>query len=54
VAGLVSQPSVAAGVGLVYRFDWIRIEANVGLPLLAARSDGARKGFQIGMGVDFL
>jgi outer membrane protein insertion porin family len=54
VAGLLAQPSVGAGVGLVYKFDWIRVEANVGVPLVAARSDGARKGFQLGVGVDFL
>jgi outer membrane protein insertion porin family len=51
---MLAQPSVSVGLGLVYRFDWIRVEANFGVPLAAAASDGARKGFQVGMGVDFL
>jgi outer membrane protein insertion porin family len=54
ITSLVTQPSIAAGVGLVYKFDWVRVEANFGVPLAAASSDGARKGFQVGMGIDFL
>jgi outer membrane protein insertion porin family len=54
ITSLIAQPSIAAGVGLVYKFDWVRVEANFGVPLAAASSDGARKGFQVGMGIDFL
>ncbi|ETW75963.1 hypothetical protein HETIRDRAFT_461096 [Heterobasidion irregulare TC 32-1] len=48
------QPSVSVGVGLVYLFDPLKVELNFGVPLVAARSDGCRKGFQIGMGLEFL
>jgi outer membrane protein insertion porin family len=41
---MLAQP---VGLGLVYRFDWIRVKANFGVPLAAAASDGARKGFQL-------
>jgi outer membrane protein insertion porin family len=54
VTSIVSQPSASIGLGLVYKFDWIRVEGNFGVPLAAAASDGARKGFQVGMGVEFL
>lgn len=48
------QPSVSVGVGLVYLFDPLKVELNFGVPLVAAKSDGCRKGFQIGMGLEFL
>ena len=54
VRDCVSKPSVSAGVGLIYRFDPIRVEVNFGVPLAASRSDGYRRGFQVGMGIDFL
>jgi outer membrane protein insertion porin family len=54
VAATLSKPSVSAGVGLIYRLDPIRIEVNFGVPLVASRSDGYRRGFQVGMGMDFL
>jgi len=38
----------------MYRFDPIRLEVNFGVPLAAARSDGWRRGFQVGMGLEFL
>lgn len=50
----VSKPSVAAGVGLIYRFDPVRVEVNFGIPLVASKSDGSRRGFQVGIGLDFL
>ncbi|GLB39335.1 putative surface antigen [Lyophyllum shimeji] len=48
------NPSISAGVGLIYRFDPIRVEVNFGVPLVAAKSDGARRGIQVGMGLEFL
>ena len=50
----LSKPSISAGVGLIYRFDPIRVELNFGVPLVASKSDSCRKGFQVGMGVEFL
>ncbi|EKM56873.1 uncharacterized protein PHACADRAFT_208046 [Phanerochaete carnosa HHB-10118-sp] len=49
-----SKPSVSAGLGLVYRLQGIRVEMNFGLPLVAAQAEGARKGFQLGIGMEFL
>ncbi|KAG7096661.1 hypothetical protein E1B28_004076 [Marasmius oreades] len=50
----VEQPSISAGVGLIYRFDPVRLEANFGLPLVANKTDGTRKGLQVGIGLEFL
>lgn len=50
----LARPSVSAGFGLIYRLDPIRVEVNFGVPLVANRSDGYRRGFQVGMGIDFL
>lgn len=50
----ISKPSIAAGVGLVYKLDPVRVELNFGVPLVASKSDGLRKGFQAGIGLDFL
>ncbi len=50
----VTRPSVSAGVGLIYKFDPVRVEVNVGVPLVASRSDGTRRGVQVGIGLEFL
>ncbi|KAH9896670.1 surface antigen-domain-containing protein [Cubamyces lactineus] len=54
VLASISKPSISAGVGLVYKLDPVRVELNFGVPLVASKSDGTRKGFQVGIGVDFL
>jgi outer membrane protein insertion porin family len=54
VAAALAQPSVAAGVGLIYLFDPVRVELNFGVPLAARASDGTRKGVQVGIGLEFL
>lgn len=38
----------------MYKLDPVRVEVNFGVPLTASKSDGARKGFQVGIGLDFL
>ena len=53
-AAALAQPSVSAGVGLVYLFDPVRAELNFGVPLAARASDGTRKGVQVGIGLEFL
>ena len=53
MAGL-KQPSISAGLGLVYKFDPIRVEVNLGVPLVASKGDGTRKGVQVGVGLEFL
>jgi outer membrane protein insertion porin family len=52
--GCLRKPSISVGVGLIYRFDPVRVEVNFGVPLVASKSDGVRKGFQVGIGVEFL
>jgi outer membrane protein insertion porin family len=52
--GCLRKPSISAGVGLIYRFDPVRVEVNFGVPLVASKSDGVRKGFQVGIGIEFL
>jgi outer membrane protein insertion porin family len=49
-----SFPSISAGVGLIYRFDPIRVEVNFGVPLVASKSDDAKRGLQVGMGLEFM
>ncbi|TBU24332.1 surface antigen-domain-containing protein [Dichomitus squalens] len=54
VISSISKPSISAGLGLVYKLDPIRVEVNFGVPLVASKSDGLRKGFQVGIGLEFL
>ncbi|KAJ7716259.1 surface antigen-domain-containing protein [Mycena maculata] len=54
VAATLAKPSVSAGVGLIYNFDIARVELNFGLPLVASKSDGSRRGLQVGLGLEFL
>ena len=50
----LSRPSISVGLGLIYRFDPVRVEVNFGVPIIAGQSDGSRKGVQVGMGLEFL
>jgi len=50
----ITKPCVSAGVGIIYRFDPLRVEVNFGVPLVASKSDGHRRGFEVGIGVNFL
>ena len=50
----LSRPSISVGLGLIYRFNPVRVEVNFGVPLVASKSDGSRKGVQVGMGLEFL
>ncbi|KAF8484102.1 surface antigen-domain-containing protein [Gautieria morchelliformis] len=54
VRSSVWPPSVSAGIGLLYRFEPIRVEVNFAMPLAAARSDGLQRGFQAGVGLEFM
>ena len=51
---MLAKPSISAGVGLIYRFDPVRLEVNFGVPLVTSKSDGSRKGIQVGVGLEFL
>ncbi|KAI8065722.1 surface antigen-domain-containing protein [Gongronella butleri] len=52
---LTRSPSTSAGVGLIYHHgDLARLELNFCAPLTAARGDQVHRGFQFGIGVDFL
>ncbi|GAA5954097.1 hypothetical protein JCM3765_005289 [Sporobolomyces pararoseus] len=55
LTALFSQPpSVTTGLGLMYRHSLVRVELNVGVPLIAAKGEGAVKGVQFGLGLSFL
>jgi outer membrane protein insertion porin family len=54
VSEMLARPSISAGLGLIYRFDPVRVEVNFGVPLVASKSDGTRKGIQVGVGLEFL
>lgn len=47
-------PSIAAGIGLVYAHPVARFELNFSLPLVMRRGEDARKGLQVGVGINFL
>lgn len=47
-------PSVAVGIGLVYAHPVARFELNFSLPLVVRRGEEARKGLQVGVGINFL
>lgn len=47
-------PSIAAGVGLVYAHPVARFELNFSLPLVMRRGEVGTKGFQLGVGINFL
>lgn len=51
---LVKRPSVGVGLGLIYRTPIGRVELNFGIPVTMRQGDWARKGFQIGIGVEFM
>lgn len=48
------QPSASTGVGVLFQQGPLRLELNFGLPLLARKSDSARKGIQFGVGITYL
>ncbi|KAJ8103206.1 surface antigen-domain-containing protein [Lipomyces tetrasporus] len=54
IAKLFKEPSVAAGVGLIYKHPVARFELNFTLPIAARASEFPRKGFQFGLGMSFL
>ena len=54
IASTLAKPSISAGLGIVYRLEPVRIEMNFGVPLVASKGEGARKGFQLGVGLEFL
>ena len=47
-------PSIAGGVGLVYAHPAARLELNFSLPLVMRKGEDARKGIQLGIGLEFL
>lgn len=47
-------PSIAAGFGIVYAHPAARFEVNVGLPLVLRKGEKPRKGFQFGVGINFM
>ncbi|CCJ28547.1 unnamed protein product, partial [Pneumocystis jirovecii] len=53
VSELICKPSIAAGIGLIYCHTIARLELNFCLPIATRISDRARKGIQLGLGVQF-
>ena len=51
---LSGVPSMAAGVGLVYAHPVARFELNFSLPLVLRRGELGTKGFQVGVGINFM
>ncbi|TEA17013.1 SAM50-like protein [Colletotrichum sidae] len=47
-------PSTAVGLGLVYAHPVARFELNFSLPLVLRRGEQGTKGFQVGVGINFL
>jgi outer membrane protein insertion porin family len=51
---LLHRPSIGVGLGMIYRTPIGRVELNFGVPVTMRQGDWARKGFQFGIGVDFM
>lgn len=51
---LLAKPAISAGVGLIYKLNPIRLEVNFGVPLAASKTDKMQRGFQMGIGLEFL
>eukprot|EP01135_Chromosphaera_perkinsii_P005318 Nk52_evm2s341 gene=Nk52_evmTU2s341 len=52
--GLADAGRLSVGFGLVLRTGFARLELNYCIPLIYGAGDQAKKGFQMGVGVDFL
>ncbi|TIA97853.1 hypothetical protein E3P96_03298 [Wallemia ichthyophaga] len=53
--GALLKPSMSVGVGLVYRFTPIRVELNLGVPVIAATTDvSTTRPIQLGVGMEYL
>jgi outer membrane protein insertion porin family len=48
------RPSVGVGVGVIYRLPIARVELNFGVPVVMRQGDWSRKGFQFGVGLEFM
>ena len=53
VSATLTQPSVSAGVGLIYLFDPMRMELNFGVTLAMRTSDGMQKACRLALGSNF-
>ncbi|WOO83756.1 SAM50-like protein SPAC17C906 [Vanrija pseudolonga] len=54
IARMYSNPSLSVGVGLIYRFDPLRIELNFAMPLIARKGERLSRGLGVGVGIEFL
>ena len=51
---LSNIPSTSVGLGVVARFAGFRLELNYCLPVYASSTDITKRGFQLGIGINFL
>jgi len=54
ISQVLCQPSVGAGLGLVFRHPIARVEMSFCLPIVTRCHDRTRKGLQFGLGLEFL
>ncbi|GMK57840.1 hypothetical protein CspeluHIS016_0406740 [Cutaneotrichosporon spelunceum] len=54
IGKLYTCPSLSVGMGLLYRFDPLRIELNFSMPLIARKGERLGRGLSVGVGVEFL
>ncbi|KAJ1972115.1 hypothetical protein H4R34_005518 [Dimargaris verticillata] len=54
LATSLQRPTTSLGCGLVFHYSMMRLELNFALPITATIWDQAKKGWQFGLGVDFL
>ncbi|KAI8583168.1 hypothetical protein K450DRAFT_224520 [Umbelopsis ramanniana AG] len=54
IKALTASPSVAVGFGIIYRHSVARLELNFCIPLTVARGDMFKRGFQLGLGLNFM
>lgn len=52
--GGFSLPSLSSGFGIIYARPDVRFELNLAMPLVLHKGEGAHKGIQFGVGLEFL
>ena len=50
----LTRPSIAAGVGLLVRFSFLRFEVNYCVPVVVRETDVVKPGIQFGIGLEFM
>ncbi|KAK4686090.1 hypothetical protein P7C73_g4041, partial [Tremellales sp. Uapishka_1] len=54
IARMFRSPNLSVGLGLMYRFDPLRVELNFSMPLIGRKGERLARGLGVGIGIEFL